>query len=242
MRYALSLAAAALALAVQDPRPAAAEPAPPVAVELFTSQGCYSCPPAEAYLGELAGRADVIALEWHVDYWDDLVYGSAGQWKDPFSSPEATARQYAYNRALTGRRRAYTPQMVVAGAAGMVGTDRGRVEKAIRDARRGDPELRLAVTTTPAGAVTVETTGDAPATLWRVDFKTKHVTEVLRGENKGKTLESHHIVRGLTRLGPAGRGPVEMTAPASGMGCAILAQLGESGPILAAAYCPAPGA
>ncbi|MGZ0189584.1 MAG: DUF1223 domain-containing protein, partial [Alphaproteobacteria bacterium] len=76
-------------------RPAMADPAAPVAVELFTSQGCYSCPPAEAYLGELAKRKDVVALEWHVDYWDKLVYGSAGQWKAPFSSPAATRRQYA---------------------------------------------------------------------------------------------------------------------------------------------------
>ena len=72
----------------------------PIVVELFTSQSCYSCPPAEAYLGELAKRDDIIALEHHVDYWDQLVYGSAGRWKDTFSSPEATERQQRYNRRI----------------------------------------------------------------------------------------------------------------------------------------------
>jgi len=241
MRYAPSLAAIAMAaLAIGGrPGPAAAEPAPPVAVELFTSQGCYSCPPAEAYLGELSKRADVVALEWHVDYWDDLVYGGAGSWKDPFSSPDATARQYAYNRALTGQRRAYTPQMVVAGASGMVGSDRGRVEDAIRKARRKGSDMTLSLKA-ESGRIHVAATG-ANATLWRVDFLETHVTKVKRGENKGKTLESHNIVQGLTRLGPAAAGPLDLTAPKPGMGCAILAQIGETGPVLAAAYCPKDG-
>jgi len=237
MRYAILLAAGLAALPLG---PAAAESAPPVAVELFTSQGCYSCPPAEAYLGELAGRADVIALEWHVDYWDDLVYGGAGKWRDPFSLAAATARQRAYNAAITGAPRAYTPQMIVAGAAGMVGSDRGEVESAIRKARKAAPAASLAVEPHGDGQIVVSATG-AATTLWRVDFVKTHVTEVLRGENKGKRLVSHHIVRAKTRLGATSGKPIATTAPGEGLGCAILAQVGETGPVLAASYCPGSG-
>ncbi len=213
--------------------------AEPVAVELFTSQGCSSCPPAEAYLVELADRGDVIALEWHVDYWDDLVHGAAGRWKDPFSSPDATARQSAYNARIGGRARGYTPQMVVAGQRAAIGSDRGRVEDAIRRLRKQANPLTLTVANGGAGGVRVEAKG-ASATLWRVDFLKAHETVVLRGENKGKRLESRHIVRGMMRLGSAGAGPISTPAPADGMGCAILAQIGQDGvgPILAAAYCP----
>lgn len=119
-------AAPAAAFTLTVPPPANADSAPPVSVELFTSQGCYSCPPAEADLGKLAKRSDVVALEWHVDYWDDLVYGGAGKWKDPFSSPEVTARQRDYNDSIRGQRRVYMPQMIVAGVREAVGSDRSR--------------------------------------------------------------------------------------------------------------------
>jgi len=220
--------------------PALAGPAPPVAVELFTSQGCYSCPPAEKYLTELADRPDVVALEWHVDYWDDLVYGSAGQWKDPFSSPEATARQYDYNAAIEGRRRAYTPQMVVAGQKGMVGSDRGRVESAVRRLRKAGTGASIAVTPGPDGRLLVSAAG-ATGRVWRVDFIREHVTEVLRGENKGKRLISRHIVKARTAIGDAADGQIAIAPPKPGEGCAILLQNGDTAPILAAAYCAPPG-
>src|ERR1700736_1842766 len=92
----------------------------PIVVELFTSQGCSSCPPADALLAELAQRPDVIALGFHIDYWDDLG------WKDPLSSPAATARQRDYARQF-GRRQVYTPQLVVDGAEEAVGSDRAAV-------------------------------------------------------------------------------------------------------------------
>jgi hypothetical protein len=81
----------------------------PVVVELFTSQGCYSCPPAEAMLAELAQRDGIVALEHHVDYWDALNYGAAGRWKDVFSRPEATERQRVYASVVPGRGHSYTP-------------------------------------------------------------------------------------------------------------------------------------
>ncbi len=103
---------------------AQAEPRAPVVLELFTSQGCDSCPPADAYLGELSGRADLVALAFHVDYWDHIG------WKDPYSMAAATKRQEAYRRSL-GERIIYTPQLVIQGAAHEVGSDRGGVARAI---------------------------------------------------------------------------------------------------------------
>ena len=107
--------------------PASAE-ARPVVVELFTSQGCSSCPPADALLGELARHDDVIALGFHISYWDGLA------WKDPFSSQSSTDRQRAYGR-LFDLGQVYTPQMVVDGIREMVGPDRPKVEAALLDAR-----------------------------------------------------------------------------------------------------------
>ena len=108
----------------------------PVVVELFTSQSCSSCPPADALLGELARRGDVVALGFHISYWDGLG------WKDPFSSRSSTDRQRAYAR-LFGLGQIYTPQMVVDGAREMVGSDRDQVLAAVRDAR---PETIAPVT------------------------------------------------------------------------------------------------
>jgi hypothetical protein len=100
----------------------------PVVVELFTSQSCSSCPPADALLGELARRGDVVALGFHISYWDGLG------WKDPFSSRSSTDRQRVYAQ-LFGLGQVYTPQMVVDGAREMVGSDRDQVLAAVRDAR-----------------------------------------------------------------------------------------------------------
>ena len=95
-------------------------------IELFTSQSCYSCPPAEKILGKLAQRDDIIALEHHVDYWDQLIHGSDGNWRDIFSSPESTDRQRRYNQSVEGRGYSYTPQMVFNGKAETVGNRKAR--------------------------------------------------------------------------------------------------------------------
>jgi hypothetical protein len=119
------LAASPLLFSTASPATADARP---VVVELFTSQGCSSCPPADALLGELARRGDVLALGFHISYWDGLG------WRDPFSSQSSTDRQRAYARLL-GTGQVYTPQMVVDGRREMVGSDRAAVLAALRDAR-----------------------------------------------------------------------------------------------------------
>src|SRR5271155_289986 len=101
----------------------------PIVVELFTSEGCSSCPPADALLAELAGRSDVLALSFHVDYWDRLG------WKDPFSSPDATERQDRYS-TLLHLATVYTPQIVVDGKWQAVGSDRSEVDRAFATAQR----------------------------------------------------------------------------------------------------------
>ena len=119
--------------------PVAADTGSPVVVELYTSQGCSSCPPAEAFLGELAKRPNVIALEFHIDYWDYIG------WKDPFASPDYTARQRAYS-ARMGERYVYTPQMLIQGQTHEVGSKRYLVEKKIaliRDNASPGPEVVL---------------------------------------------------------------------------------------------------
>ncbi len=215
----------------------------PVVVELFTSQGCYSCPPAEAYLGKLAKRSDVIALEFHVDYWDDLVYGAAGKWKDPFSSPANTQRQRQYNTQIRRTAGVYTPQMVIGGQLEAVGSQTGNVEAAIsRIAQSGAGPLSVRITPGADGNLNVRIDGQArrAASVWLVSFHRDITTQVRSGENKGKTLTSHNIVSNLQRIGDWRSAPMALTAPMpeTGQGCAVLVQNAATGPVLGAAYCP----
>ena len=213
-------------------------------VELFTSQGCYSCPPAEALLGELVERSDVVALEFHVDYWDDLVYGSAGRWKDPFSSRKYTERQQFYARRL-GSNRVYTPQMVVDGHIDVVGSRRSQVLGAIDDAtRERNGAARLALTGGDGAEVALTLDGEIArqAEVWLVSFEQAHVTRVSAGENKGKTLANHHVVTEITQIANWRGGPLTLTLDrlpqGANQGCAVLVQEALQGPMLAASYCP----
>src|ERR1700761_7736517 len=126
-----SLLRSAMAALVVVTSAANAQPRPAV-VELFTSEGCNSCPPAEAYVGELANRPEVLALAFHVDYWDDLG------WRDRFGLTQAVERQRNYSRALRWGN-VYPPQVVVDGTTDYVGSDRGPIERALRDKRQGPP-------------------------------------------------------------------------------------------------------
>ncbi|MFQ5973141.1 MAG: DUF1223 domain-containing protein [Alphaproteobacteria bacterium] len=216
-------------------------------VELFTSQSCYSCPPAEAFLGELVSeRADVLALEFHVDYWDDLVYGSAGRWKDIFSSHAYTERQLSYNKAIRGRPSVYTPQMVIDGREEAVGTRRSEILSAIgRAALDGKPRLEVSVEPDTAGGLLVRIEGpiEEDAAVWLVRFQREATTRVLRGENHGKTLTNHNIVKEVSRIadwdGRSTSVSVRDLDLPPGDTCAVLVQPHRLGRIFGAAICPA---
>jgi hypothetical protein len=180
------------------PEARADEPlAPPVGggvavVELFTSEGCSSCPPADAVLARLSRRPGVYALSFHVDYWDELG------WPDRFASAEYTARQQAYARSL-GARGLYTPQLVVGGTDAFVGSDGDRADADVARLLSAAAPVRLAlhVKSTPAEAVVdYEATGAPAGAVLDVAVVERSVTsEVRSGENGGKTLHHANVVR-----------------------------------------------
>ncbi|MEP4380417.1 MAG: DUF1223 domain-containing protein [Alphaproteobacteria bacterium] len=225
--------------------PAVAESDLPTVIELFTSQSCYSCPPAEAYLGELSAEKDILALEYHVDYWDRLNYGRHGRWKDVFSTPEMTQRQRAYNVEIRDTGSVYTPQMVIDGRTEAVGSRRREVQNLIAKARTDDqPRVAVAVSAAPNGGVTVSVgnVANGQADVWLVTFIREVTTQVVRGENHGKTLTNHNIVRAMRHIGEwdgtkTDIGVTDLTLE-EGQSCAVLVQDGRVGPVLGAAYCP----
>lgn len=241
MRNLISAAAVFAVTSVTTALPVQAQNAAPVVVELFTSQGCYSCPPAEAFLGELAERPDVVALEFHVDYWDSLNYMWHGQWKDPFSAPEYTRRQRLYNVAIRGQSGVYTPQMIIDGRLEAVGSRREQVELAIRKAASDRVKLTVSVTAS-GGGFKVAVTGAAKGLgdVLLVRFLDRVTTEVKKGENHGKVLVSRHVVRDMQTLG-AWRGAetaFDLPGDTNGMRCAVIVQAPDHGPILGASLCP----
>jgi len=162
----------------------------PTVLELFTSQGCSSCPPADQLLGELAKRPDVIALAYHVDYWNQLG------WTDRFSSSDFTKRQRAY-AAKMGSPNVYTPQMVVNGAKDVVGSDRAEVMAALAGRRDGQT-LGLSQA---EGKLTIELAAGEAAEILLVAYAREAETKVARGENAGRSLREYDIVRALRPLG-----------------------------------------
>ena len=198
----------------------------PVVVELFTSQGCSSCPPADRLLGELAQRPDVIALGFQIDYWDNLG------WKDPLSSPAATARQRDYAHQF-GRGQVYTPQLVVDGTEEAVGSDRSAVLSALRQAK---PATAAGVAISADRRSVKVAAGAGNGKVLLVKFAQKRTSRVSAGENSGRTLDDVNGVEALTPLGAwdgkSASFPVE--PPAAGEGVAVLVQAPD-GQILGAA-------
>ena len=227
-------------LALTPHHPAAAGK-PLTVVELFTSQGCSSCPPADAFLGELATRRGLLALSFHVDYWDYLG------WKDAFSSPLHTERQRGYAKRL-GLRFVYTPQMVIQGTAQATGSNRGAVLAGIEeslDMERIDFGLRLE----SSGNITVSLP-EAPlgkeAEVWLVVFDRRHETPVRRGENSGRTIANFNVVRSFRKIATWRGAAKEIPAAlpemvqaggdsAGGASCAVILQAAGTGRILGAA-------
>ncbi|MBV8473986.1 MAG: DUF1223 domain-containing protein [Hyphomicrobiales bacterium] len=208
----------------------AADSGRPVVIELFESQGCSSCPPANANLIRFAERKDALALTFAVDYWDNLG------WKDTFARPEFTARQWAYAKALR-HSEVFTPQIVVNGRLDGTGLEDGEMAGLASRADRGasGPEL-----TFEAGAVRIAA-GSAPpqgADVWLALYQPGVVeAAVRRGENAGRTLPHVNVVRQIVRLGKwsgeAERLPLPAAAPE--LAQAVLVQAADAGPILAAA-------
>ncbi|MGB0632538.1 MAG: DUF1223 domain-containing protein, partial [Alphaproteobacteria bacterium] len=241
------LSAATLAMTLSAPATAlAADRIKPVVVELFTSQGCYSCPPAEKFLGDLAQEKTILALEFHVDYWDDFVYVAAGKWKDPFSKNEYTQRQRGYNQRIRRTGNVYTPQMVIDGKLEAVGSRRLSVLSAIRRAEgsRGDRvDIDIRLSTQKGVQVGLSGKSETPGSVWLVRYIKQKETRVKSGENKGKALLSHNIVTDFRKIGRWSGEANAIAVPdfrlKAGEGCAVLIQDNNHGPMLGAAPCPA---
>jgi len=182
----------------------------PAVVELFTSEGCSSCPPAEAYIGELTQRSDVLALTFHVDYWDDLG------WRDRFGLPESVQRQRTYGRNLR-LGSIYTPQVVLDGTDNFVGSNRAAIGHALTTSRGAAVPVMLSVheheilVTIGAGARAGAATGTGTGTsanskagardVVLVAYQRTAISPIGRGENSGRTVKEFNIVRGFRTLG-----------------------------------------
>ena len=233
IRWAATAVLGVTSLAQADPRPAV--------VELFTSEGCNSCPPAEAYVGELAGRNDVLALAFHVDYWDDLG------WRDRFGLSQSVQRQRAYARSLR-LSGVYTPEVVIDGRADYVGSNRIGIGNALKEKREGVPVI-LSVGNGDADVRLEAPSGEAPGKkevggdVVLVAYLRKAVTAIGRGENAGRTLDEYNIVRAVMRLGRWNGGAQEFHAklsslPQDATDVAVLVQLPGQGAVVGAATQP----
>ena len=205
----------------------------PVVVELFTSQGCSSCPPADAIFSELGGRDDVIAIALHVDYWDYIG------WKDEFGDPAHADRQRAY-AAKAGRRSIYTPETIVNGQTDIVGAKPMVLSKAIASYKEAGVRMRLDVEraqgqvqisgTVPSGTVSA-------MEVHMLHVIPSHVSKITRGENRSKTIEYTNIAQDMKTVATwDGKSPLNLSLEASSdQPLVILVQEAGAGPIVAAA-------
>jgi len=226
--WAIALSAATGASA-QDPARG------PVVVELFTSQACAACPPADAFFAELAKDPGILPLALHVDYWDYIG------WEDRFAQPAFTMRQKGYAHAA-GRGMIYTPQMIVAGRMAVAGTKQSQVRAAIAAETDRAPVVRINVTSQPGGDMRVLLVPLAPiapsAEVIVVRYAPLREVSITRGENAGHTFRYVNVVTDWTVLGAwDGRAPAEFIIPARAEAKpgAVLLQAAGYGPILSAA-------
>ncbi len=199
----------------------------PIVLELFTSQGCSSCPPADALLGTLARQPGVIALAWHVDYWNSL------SWRDPFASAEATNRQRLYAQRISTF--VYTPALVINGAIMEVGSDAANIGHAMQQTAA----LPVPMTLHRDGETVLAMVPDAPigTTILRVKYQPQADTGVRGGENAGRRLTEYRIARdpalAVVHARPISLG--EVTDP--GLGVVALLQ-DKDGKLIGAADLP----
>jgi hypothetical protein len=211
-------------------------------VELFTSQGCSSCPPADKVFSEVIEQNGVIGLAWHVDYWDYLG------WKDTFSLSAATERQRAYASGMS-ERGVYTPQIIINGDTVAKNSS---FRKSIASALSGSLPVSLDAKLTDGSLVVTAGDGDGSANLVLVTYDSSQNVAIERGENAGETVAYRHAVQGIQTIGMwKGKSltvelPSSEYAPKKGQGCAVLLQKmskgGAPGSILGAATVNRPGA
>jgi hypothetical protein len=217
--------AGVFALAGLSQAASATDTAHPAVVELYQSQGCSSCPPADLVLNALADRPDVLPLSFAVTYWDQLG------WKDTFAQPGFTQRQWDYAKA-GGRGEVATPQVIVNGRGVLTGNRRPDVDAAIArfDRGAGGPEITSAHGSVAVGA------GKGTATLWLVNYDPRTIAVPIRaGENGGRTIPHRNIVRQLIPLGQwSGRSAnFKLPGTPAGLASALLLQNGTGGEIIA---------
>ncbi len=211
----------------------------PIVVELFTSQGCNSCPPADTFLDELAKRDDIIALAFHVNYWDYLG------WKDTFATDATTERQRTYATFL-GERTVYTPQMVIGGVTHKVGSRRSDVAGVIDGLRqRAGPYLDVRVRRVEGGKIAVNIPAgelkQRDVVVWLVRYDSAHEVEIKRGENRGLTIVYRNIVADYREIAMWYGEEIKLELKVSELregghdGGVILVQEGGSGRIIGAA-------
>lgn len=210
-------------------------------VELFTSQGCYSCPPADKLIGKFAKSNEILGLSLHVDYWDYLG------WKDTFASADNTQRQYSYARALR-ERQVYTPQAVINGRVHAVGSHEGKIVThvdAFNTAKQGlTVPIDVSMTDESLNIKVEKNALVENATLYMVFFNKVETVKIDRGENGGKTLNYHNVVHRMQPMGLVKKTGFDMDYPVvelvnSGFdGCALILQKhdasGNPGAILGA--------
>lgn len=231
----LTMAATAVGVASAEP------PKRLDVIELFTSQSCSSCPPADKLLGKLAQREDILALSYSVDYWDYL------EWQDTLSDAEFSKRQRGYAKRR-GDREVYTPQAIVNGTVQTVGSNAELVHAALADTANphGGDAVALSATRTGESSIVIDI-GAAPegmeldeATVWLVVYVDSRTVKVRAGENKGHTLTYHNVVRRLLPVGRWDGKPLHATVSVPeivGKRCAVLLQEGGTkspGAIIAA--------
>jgi len=218
---------------------------PRAVLELFTSQGCSSCPPADKLLGELTTDTSLITLSLPIDYWDYLG------WKDTLATPEDTARQRAYARAR-GDREVYTPQIVVNGAMHVLGSDRTAIDRLIGQTDQKPGVMSVPVAMTPDGAslnVKVQSAGSGhnAGEVWLCPLAKAVAVAIGRGENRGRTIIYHNVVRSWVKLGDWTGSEATWSMPIAKIrddgidAAAIVLQEGtreRPGVILGAAYTP----
>jgi len=217
----------------------AASPAQrPVVVELYTSQSCSSCPPADAFLAELAERKDVLALSLPITYWDMLG------WKDTLATAANTARQKAYAAAM-GRGGVYTPEMIVDGTNDIVGSHQKQIDAAIKAHEIDDEAVPVALMLEP-GEIHLTVGGGAKsrgdATIWLFRIRGAAAVKIGGGENSGRTITYRNVVREVKAVGLWKGRPVTLDLPRAAMGggpgdgFAVLVQDGGYGRVVGATW------